>query len=203
MHALICGRAGVLWVLEQACGECIVLSGLDGADCAGNKSCYGVYDDHGSKFTAAEDIIADADFTGCKMSTHALVHALIAAANHNQVAVGCQLLHERLLEGAALWSEHDYGGGIVEDGIRFKFADGIENRFRFHDHAVSAAEWVVIHGAALVMGMAANVVDINTDEVILDGAPNDAFRHRTVEHVGENGKHMKTHNFSEDAYLSG
>ncbi len=119
------------------------------------------------------------------------IHALVAAADQEELLETGELPSDELVEEAALGGEQDdaaVGGALGPDGF-----DGGEDGFGLEDHALAAAEGAVVHSAVAVVGPIAEVVDEDADEAGLAGACEDAAVEGAAEELGEDGEDVEGH----------
>ena len=93
-------RAGVLWVLEQAGGKALVLAGLVAAQHARYQPRHRVDDDQRAQLAPGEHVVSDGDLLVDGQIDRPLIHALVVAAQQQQIAARGQLLGHFLVEGA-------------------------------------------------------------------------------------------------------
>ena len=185
--------ARVLRVLQKAGGERIVLGRLYGPDDALDQAGDRLDQHHRGQLAASEDVVADADLVRGEMPPHPLVEPLVASADEQEVVVARQLLDDRLGQPPALGRHENDGSAVVQIGGGADGLDGLEQRFRLHEHPRSATEGVVVYRPVTVVGMVSDV-----DEAYADGAaPPRPCGYTVVERAGEHlwkeGQDVETH----------
>ena len=72
-------------ILQQVVGKGVLRRALRIAQRAGLQARQGIHDDQGRQFAARQNIVADGDLVGHEMLPHPLVHALVVAAEQDQM----------------------------------------------------------------------------------------------------------------------
>ena len=167
--AVVFGGTGVLGVFEEAVGERFVLGRGFVAEGVGDVARDGIDEDHGGEFAAGEDVIADGDFEVDAVFDEALVDAFVAATDDDEARVGREFADEGIIEAAASGRHVDdvAGAGVVEGAHVLE--GGIED-IDAHDHALAAAERVVVDRRCLSVANVANVVIVDVEEPVFAGA---------------------------------
>ncbi len=170
--------------------EALVMRGGLVAEDAGKEAGDGVYDHGGSEFAAGEDEVADRNLAVSEEIVDALVYAFVAAAEQDDAFGAGEFMGDRLSEALAL-------GGEQDDGFALRIAfsqrsdteglDGSEERFGFEDHAFSATEGTVVHGAMFVFGPGAEVVEVDGGFAGVEGALEDSEAEGAIEELGKDG----------------
>ncbi len=102
--------------------------------------------------------------SSAKCSATRSVHAFVAAADEQDLSVFLEAVGGGLIEQAALGrKQHDFliGTALRPDGL-----DGGKNGLALEDHAFSAAERTVVHGAMAIVGPGAEIVDADVEQAV-------------------------------------
>jgi len=171
-----------LRILESSAAKGLLLRTGFIAEGAGQQAGNGVDDDHGREAAVGKDVIPDRQFVMGQGLPHAIVDALIAAADDQQVRECGQLAGHGLVKDTAGWGhEHNSSVGVGEG--RSCFEDGLG----FEKHSRSAAEWAVIHRVMSVASIRPQVMNLKTESTGFAGSPDDAIIQRAGEDGGEKG----------------
>ena len=138
----------------------------------------GVDDRHGRDLAAREHEIAHGDLFVDAFVEKALVHALIMAADEDEIVIVClQLPRLGLVERRAAGGEED-GVHRRADLIADR-APAAPQRVTLHDRAAAAAVGVIVHLVLLVGGIVPDLVGVDLDEpLFLRPAEDAGVQHR-------------------------
>ncbi len=183
--AFVIRRAGVVGVVEETVGKGILLRGLVIAEHAGQEAHHGIGDNQRGKHAAGEDVVADGNLVIDQVVRHALVDALVVAAEQNEVAFAREVAGHGIREFAALRGH--------EDDFRVRRAEGGEgfvDGFDFHDHARSAAIGGIVHCAVGVAGPLAQVHRFEAGDAFFARAFENAGLEHGAADVREDGEDL-------------
>jgi hypothetical protein len=159
----------------------------------------GVDDYEGRNLPSSEDIIPNTDFFCGKRCAGPFIDAFIPAADKYDVLVSGQPFGVTLAIGVALGREYDDGSiRWWTDGIK-----GFKQWFGAHDHAWAAAEGRIIDGAMAVVGVVAEIVNLDMGETRSLGTTDDACTKYGLEHFREDGDDVNFHGISVPAIIAG
>src|SRR5256885_12865641 len=116
------------------------------------------------------------------MIADALVHALVAAADEDQLLVPGQLFRLGLVETRTLRGKQDHARGRQRRARRF---DGRDQRLGFHHHPGPAPVGDVVGHPVLAFREVADVHDARLEQALLARLAEDALRERSFDHAGK------------------
>ena len=99
-----------------------------------------------------------------QMLSDAVVHALVMAAEYDDVFEHRHGVGHRLVEGLAVGRGEDH---FVVVTLRFQVAYSAVNRLNLHHHSGFAAEGVIVDLAVAVGGVVAEVMDVDFHETLV------------------------------------
>src|ERR1019366_5472642 len=125
------------------------------------------------------------------MRRHALIHALVAAADQQQPGLPAQPVGHALVEEPALRrKQHDL---LARPAFRPDRFHRLEDRFRLEHHALTPAERTIIHGLVPVRSPVPQIVDADLDQARIAGTFHHAMRKRPLEKLREDRQQMENH----------
>ena len=227
-------RACVLRAFEQAIQAgrmAILVSAGIVAQSARLQTCNGIDQDHGSQFTAADHVVAEADFVRCQLEAHPFVDPLVAPTDQSDPVLLCQFCDDALGQRPPLRAQKDHwqrcgqcgrgvwvpvgersGRGLHRQrpagGARQNGFECSHDRFGFHDHSAAAAVGCIIADVVAVGGEVANVVEANRNQCALQCPGDDALPEWADKHCWEEGEEievdaMKGSNLSLNRFFTG
>src|SRR5712692_5496010 len=147
------GGAGVVRALEEPLAEALDLDALRVAHHPGHQPRHGVDHRQRGELAAGEHEIAEGNLL-VDEGDDPLVHALVAAADEDQLLAPRELLRERMVESAALRGHEDH---VRAGETLARRLDGGDQRLGLHHHACAAAVGNVVGDAVLARGEFADV----------------------------------------------
>ena len=195
-------RAGVLGVFEERLGEGVPTRRSRIAQDSGNETGNGVHDDHGSQFSAAQDVVSDGNLVVTEVLGHPFINPFIPSADEDQTGNPAQVAGDVLREQTSLGSQQQ------NPGIGAAFSEGVQspnNGLGLHDHALSTSERPIVRDLVLVRGIVPNVVYTDLYQTPVYRLAKNALPHGGIEHAGKQGQNVKDHpsNLPEDRSPSG
>src|SRR5579859_6593350 len=188
-HAPVLGRPCELRAARQVSTERVLHQRVRVSDDAGDQAPDRVDQHHRRDLAAAQHVVADRDLVRGQTRAHAIVDALVSAADDDQTGLLGELFRQALVQAPAPGLEQHDGAGVVEHHA----LDRLEHRLGLHHHAGPATERDVVHLAVAVVREVAEVVRLELDEPALDRAPDHALPEDRSEHVGEDGDDVESH----------
>ena len=184
--------------LQQTVGERLLHAAARIAEGPRQQARHRIDHHHRRNRPVRQDVVADGQLQIHERVNHALVHALVVAAEDDVVRVAAlhagssQLARHRLAEHAAL-RRH-------ENHLRLRAAqllNRLKNRLALHEHPLAAAAEVIIRAAVAVVSPVAQLVRAHRDQTLLRSAPHDTLRQGAGDHLREkrqdiNFKHGET-----------
>ena len=179
-HPAEYGGAGVLGIFQSAVGKAFIYErpvGQNAVDIAGDD----VADDHGGQLAARQNIVADGYLLVYEQVYHALIYALVVAAQQHYVPASDKFERLGLSERGALGRHVDAARSMVGVDRLYSGGDGLGH----HDHARPAAEGVVVALEVLfILGIVADIDYVYIKFSALHGAA-DYAHFKRAEHFGE------------------
>ncbi len=137
------------------------------------------------QLTAGQHIIADGDIFRTQQLQRAFIHALIVAAEEDQVLLLRKLLRKALIKAASL------GGHIQHPGTSSQLlcnsSIAVINGLHLHQHPGPAAVRRIVHMSVPLLGEAANVHCLHMDFAVLNGTAGNGGIHGIHDHIREQG----------------
>ena len=109
-HAVQVPRTGILGIFQQAVRKGFLLWALGAPENAGDEAGQAIYQNDRSRFSAGEDIVADADLFVNAGIQRPLVNSLLMAAEQNQFLLFRQLSGKRRRQLLPAGTEIDPAG---------------------------------------------------------------------------------------------
>src|SRR5258708_22616148 len=169
-HASVLGGPRELRAARELPAERVLRQRVGVSDHAGDQPADRVAEHHRRNLAPAQHVVADRDLVRGKARAHAVVDALVAAADDDQPGLPGELLGQPLVQAPApRLEEHDRAGVVEHDAL-----DRLEHRLRLHHHARPAAERNVVDLAVAGAREVAEVGRVRPAGPPRDGAPHHA-----------------------------
>ena len=152
--------------------------------------------DQRRQLAAGEHVVADRERVVGQVLAHALVHALVAPGQQDQVLLAGQLARDALIERAS--------PGVHQDHARARRAerfDRREQRLGLEHHSAAAAERVVVGDPVLAVRIVSEVGHPDVDETARARAADHRFRQRGLHDPRKQGDDIQTHEGDDRACL--
>mmetsp|Transcript_11763 Transcript_11763/g.27505 ORF Transcript_11763/g.27505 Transcript_11763/m.27505 type:complete len:216 (-) Transcript_11763:2284-2931(-) len=185
-------RPAVVRAVQQAVRKTVLLVRLRIAQHAVLQAGDSIQQRQRRQFTAGQHKVAKAQLLRHMAVQHALVDALVTAAEHDGAGARGQLAHQRLLDASA-------GGREMDDGWLCLAAVGLGSgqrllqRLHQHDHAGAAAVGPVVDTAVVVLGEVAQRPEAHIDLAALEGTPRHAMREMRRKQLREDRQDVEAH----------
>ena len=171
--------AGVVGVFQQAGGKAFLGGTIRRAHHAGQQPHAGIKQHQRGRLAAGQDVVADADFLHPAGVDHALVDALVAAAQQDHATCAARVhARQRWVSG------RPRGVRQMAASVGDRVQRGVDH-IGPHHHAGAAAEGRVVDGAVAIRRMGADVSVSSDQDARFPGAPGQRMAEKTGEHVGK------------------
>ena len=127
------------------------------------------------------------------MLADAVVDALEVAAQDDEVLRQRQGVGHGLVELLAVGRGENH---FVVVAFGLQAVDAAFDGLDLHHHAGKASEGVIVHAAVLVLGVVAQVVDVNFGQALVLCPLHDGAVEEALNHLRKNGNNVYAHNVS-------
>src|SRR5581483_776161 len=125
------------------------------------------------------------------MFGHALVHAFIAAADQQQLAITAQTPGRLLIETLALRRKQHQS--LLRRSLRPDALYRLKNGRRLEQHAFASAEWPIVYSAMPVVCPVSKIVNVNLDQSRFSSFGHNAMLKRPLKKFGEDRENTENH----------
>ena len=190
LPAFVFCRTGVDGSRQEIVLETVGEGTLLVADDAGNHADHGIGNDGCREFAAGQHIVAYGNFAGNEMVAHTLVHAFIVAAEYDDVFLQGEVVSQVLVELLSVGRGED---NLVVVAFGLQRRDASVDGFYLHHHPGKTAIGIVVHAAPFVECVVAQVVEMNLSEPLFLCPCQDAFPHKSFNHLWQHGNDVYSH----------
>ena len=184
-------RAGVLRELQQSVVVALDAVGVLIRKHPGLEPRHSVRDYQRGKLTAGQHIISDRQLLHFKLVQHALIYALVVAAQQDKPRLLREFLHLLLGQHLALRGHVDYPGFALTLGLYR--GNAVVNRLSLHEHSGAAAVGLVVNAAVLVFGVFPDIVGVHLDKAVSDSPADYALVKHAAAHLSEQRCNVDSH----------
>ncbi len=194
-HALPDLRPGILRVLQKPVPVALPHVALGVGQHARHHAAHAVGYGHGGYLPAGQDKVAKAQLLIAAQLDEPLVHALIMAADEDEMVVfprqppGLRLVKRRPLRG------HIDDPPTAGAGLRGHMIEARLQRLSHHDAAPAAAIGIVVHLLLFICGKVPYLDAVNLYDALGRRPAQDGRRHHGVHRVREQCENIDTHHF--------
>ena len=181
-------------MFEQPEGEGIRPGGFAVAEDAGDQTGHSVHHRYGRRLAAGKDEVSQGKLVVHQIFPHPFIHPFVMPADQHQPAAGSQFHGRFLTERPSLGGQEDHR---PLPRFQRQRRQGPIDGFHLHDHAATPTVRSVIRHSMFPRSIRPNVVDMNLDEPFCACLADDAAGKGRGEHLGKEGKDVKTHLSSE------
>ena len=156
-------RSGILGIFQQIVMKALCLGGFVVIEHSGYQSRHSVHHDHGSQFSAGENIISDGDIIGYHFLQYSLINSFVMSAEQYKFLLPGQFLRLFLGKGCSLRSQID----TTHVPVSSHRPVCVIHRLCLHQHSGAAAISIIIYFSMLVLCVIPDIHRIDGDQVLL------------------------------------